>query len=711
MFISSYEKLRLKLIDEATITSLVQLEYSGFDGATVPICTFTLQNCFNQSFKGGYVRLSDFRGAEQQDPKTLEAIKNPACGWFFRATACDFKKIPGTPISFWVSNQVLSCLEQIPTLDKFGWTRKGMATGNNDDFVRIWYEIDWQSIGFGYSRQSAQKSKKRYFPYANGGEYKKWYGNESEVVNWENDGYRLQTEKHETGRIRAVNLNLDFIFLSGVTWTSITSSLQSYRLLTVGHLFSSAANSYFLKDKSTLKPVISFLNTKVAELFAKALNPTLNANPGDVGRLPFKFAGIDAIKIVSCADEAINVTKSDWDNFETSWDFRDFPLLRGEQGRGDREQGIGNREQPDPSPLAPRPSSLTPPLKANTLEASWHNWAAHLRENIATMQRLETENNRLWIEAYGLQDELTPDVPEDEITLARPDRRKDMAAFLSYAVGCMMGRYALDAPGLILADAGSTLEDYEKKIREQGTGDREQGLGVREEGRGTRDEGSSPRPFPLSPHPSFPPDADGLIPVLDGEWFDDDIVARAREFLRVTFGEATLDANIRFIEDSLGKDLRSYFAAQFYKDHLQTYKKRPIYWLFRSPKGGFQCLMYLHRYHKDTANRVLSRYLREYISKLESRIAQLDDELTHEEVSREEMTRKGLSARDKARFSKERDALRRTLRECQDWEHDVLMPLAQRRIELDLDDGVKVNYLKLGPALATIQGLGEREEG
>lgn len=369
----------------------------------------------------------------------------------------------------------------------------------------------------------------------------------------------------------------------------------------------------------------------------------------------------------------VKISSTDWDNFETSWDFQDLPLLRGGQGLGVRDEGQGT----SPTPLSPHPSSLPPlsprssSLKGETLEASWENWATHLRENIATMQRLETENNRLWIAAYGLQDELTPEVPEDEITLARPDRRKDMAAFLSYAVGCMLGRYALGTPGLILADAGATLADYWKKVN--------------------TDAGSGDRPFQ--------PDADGLIPILDGEWFDDDIVGRTREFLRVTFGEAALAQNIAFIEQSLGKDLRSYFATQFYKDHLQTYKKRPIYWLFRSPRGGFQCLMYLHRYTKDTANVVLNRYLREYIGRLEARIAQLDLDLTHE----------GTPARDKARMLKERDQLRRTLRECQDWERDVLLPLAQRRIQLDLDDGVKVNYLKLGPALAPIAGLEARE--
>ncbi len=291
------------------------------------------------------------------------------------------------------------------------------------------------------------------------------------------------------------------------------------------------------------------------------------------------------------------------------------------------------------------------------------------RDNIARMQQLETENNRLWIEAYGLQDELTPEVPEEEITLARPDRRKDIAGFLSHAVGCMMGRYSLDKPGLILADAGDTLEGYLARV-----------------GR------------PLD-ELSFVPDEDAIIPVLSGEWFEDDIVARTRNFLRVTFGDSTLDENLRFIEESLGKDLRKYFATDFYKDHLQTHKKRPIYWMFQSPKKGFQCLVYLHRYTRDTANRVLNRYLREYISKMHYRLEHLEHLLASESTS----------PHDKARYRKEADALGKTIRECEEYEREVLLPLAQERIELDLDDGVKVNYLKLGPALAPIPGLAAKE--
>jgi hypothetical protein len=369
------------------------------------------------------------------------------------------------------------------------------------------------------------------------------------------------------------------------------------------------------------------------------LNPTLNFQVGNVASIPHpKLSNGQSDRVHDNSLAAIALARADWDNFETSWDFIDVPILR---------QG----------------------LKGLTLSQSHENWVSYCNLNITRMQDFEKENNRSWIAAYGLQYEMTPEVPEDEITLARPDRRKDMAAFLSYAVGCMMGRYSLEAPGLILANTGDNLEHYLAKVG-----------------------------HPLD-QITFVPGDDGIIPVLDGEWFEDDIVARTRDFLRTTFGEATIEENLRFIEESLGKDLRKYFLTDFYKDHIQTYKKRPIYWLFQSPNKGFSALIYLHRHTRDTINVLLNSYLRDYLHKLRSRI----DHLEHVQAT-------GENAREKTAARKESDALKKTLRECEEYERDILLPLAQQRIELDLDDGVKVNYLKFGKALATIPGLAAKDE-
>jgi hypothetical protein len=385
--------------------------------------------------------------------------------------------------------------------------------------------------------------------------------------------------------------------------------------------------------------LLGLLNSKLTALFLKSLNPTLNFQVGDLKRIP--ILNLDSVRerCETIVRSAVQLTEADWDNFETSWDFRQLPLHRA---------GI----------------------RAATLTSTWEAWRDQCNVAIRRMQELETENNRLFIEAYGLAGELTPEVPEEQITLARADARKDIAALLSYAVGCMTGRYSLDRPGLILANAGESVPEYLEKV----------GL--------TQDQ------------LTFAPDEDGIIPVLDGEWFEDDIVARAREFLRATFGEATLRENIRFIEESLGRELRSYFLADFYKDHLQTYKKRPIYWMLQSPRKGFSVLIYLHRYTRDTMNIVLNRYLREFQVRLRSRMAHLA----------EVQASSAISTRDKTAARKEFDKLTKTLHDCEEWERQVVLPLAQARIELDLDDGVKVNYLKLGEALAPIPGLAAAED-
>jgi hypothetical protein len=516
--------------------------------------------------------------------------------------------------------------------------RQGLATGDNEQFLRDWWEPSISRVGFGQSSlELAMQSGKRWFPCNKGGAFRKWYGNYEFVVDWENDGKRIRNFFDECGRLRSRPQNIDYSFKEGMTWSTVTISRLSMRLSPPGQMFETKGSVCFFDSRSQLEYGLAFTNTAVVEKLLLAFSPTADYHEGPLGKLPFIVANADRISEI--VHMAISIAQADWDNFETSWDFRNMPLL-------------------------------VAGTKGASLAANWEEWREQCFIAIHRMQELETENNRLFIDAYGLQEELTPEVPKDQITLARPDRRKDIAAFLSYAVGCMMGRYSLDTPGLILANAGDTLEQYLAIVGK-----------------------------PLE-QLTFLPEEDGIIPVLDGEWFEDDIVARTREFLRFTFGEATLEANVHFIEESLGKDLRKYFLNDFYKDHLQTYKKRPIYWLFQSPKKGFNALVYLHRYTKDTPNRVLSSYLRDFLQKLRSRLEHLDHLMASEATSARELT--------KAR--KESDQLKKTLRECEEYERETLLPLAQQRIELDLDDGVKVNYLKLGEALATITGLATKEE-
>jgi type II restriction/modification system DNA methylase subunit YeeA len=640
MFILSYEKLREYLISNATITTLVQLEYSGFGGATVPICTFTLKNRRTADYRGGYVRLTDFRGSENQGPRTLEAIDNPNCGWFFRASTDDFKKIPGYPIAYWVSEGVRRTFAHGKTISEVAPVKQGLATSDNARFLRLWHEVRFFNINFNAKElKDTQGYVHKWYPLNKGGGYRRWYGNHENVINWQNNGEELWAFTATLNQGANVRLkSREYYFKDSASWGSITSAATSARYYPSGFIFDCAGPSIFKGDELGVLFFLGLLNSRVSDVFVALMNPTLNFTVKDANSFPLPLK-ICVPEVEMSVNQLVELARTDWDNFETSWHFRDQPLLR-------------------------------PGVKGLALQASWRNWEIKCSDAIRRMQELETENNRLFIAAYGLEGELHPEVPEEQITLARADQNNDMPDFLSFATGCMMGRYSLDHPGLILANAGDTLEQYVAKV------------------------GKS------SDDLSFQPDPDGIIPVLDGEWFEDDIVARTREFLAVTFPESSVGENLRFIEESLGKDIRKYFCSEFYKDHLQTYKKRPIYWLVQSPKKGFACLIYLHRYTKDTLNLVLNNYFRPYLQKLEAHLAQLGlDQLNDD-----------LPTRERTAARKDAEKITKVLKECQAWEQDALLPLAQQRIELDLDDGVKVNYLKLQDVLAPIPGLAAKED-
>ena len=649
MFISSYEKLRQVLIEKKTITSLIQLEYSGFDGATVPICTFTIENAKKPQFKGSYVRLSDFKGSENQAPKTLEAIKNPECGWFYRVSADEFQKIPGRPIAYWVSERNLEVFSTSKPLFKIADFVCGMTTGDNNQFLRIWFEISDTKFGKNIkSRSESIQSGKKWFPYNKGGEFRKWFGNCEYLINWENDGQDVIDNGRAFPRARHL------YFRKGITWTFISSSKFGVRYSDDGALFDMSGCSAFPHTPTDIYVMVAFLCTKIVFNYLKLLNPTLNFQVGNVGSLPWISSNNPSdIEIINqISRRGIFITRQDWDSYETSWDFTTLPLLDAK-------------------------------YRQDTLASTYSNLRTHWNEMTFEMQRLEEENNRIFIEAYGLEDELTPDVPLKEITLTcNPSYRygnnkseseleallltDTMKELISYAVGCMFGRYSLDKPGLILANQGETYSDY----------------------------------CNLVPDSSFPADEDNAIPVLDGDWFSDDIVSRFRKFFRVTFGEERYEENLRFVEAALGKDLRQYFLRDFYNDHVRRYKKRPIYWMFSSPDGSFNVLIYMHRYRPDTASIILSEYLREY----QVRLSAYMDNLRRKEANPD------LSKGEKVKALKELDKLRKTQDALTSYERDILFPLANQRLEIDLDDGVKVNYPKFGAALKKISGLEAKDE-
>ena len=644
MFISSYEKLRIFLLEQKTITSLIQLEYSGFDGATVPICTFTIENKHRPDFRGGYVRLSDFRGAKNQAPKTLEAIQNPNCGWFYRASANDFEKIPGSPIAYWASEASTLCFSDGTPLKEHFKPVQGLITGDMERFARVWHEVSQNKfLPDCLNADVAASSKCKWFPYNKGGLYRKWYGNNDFTVNWELDGRDLKNFKDASGKLLSRPQNESTYFRAGLTWTAISSSFFAVRYSPSGYISSNAGMMMFADEENDLPWLLGLTNSSVVTHLMSCMSETMNFDQGIIARLPILEIERDG----RVQGDLVLLARSDWDAYETSWDFTTLPLLSSDHRGGNM---------------------------AETYAKLRSHWQSMTDE----MQRLEEENNKIFIDAYGLQDELTPEVPIDEITLTcnphyryggnlTDEEREErllsdtVAEFLSYAVGCMFGRYSLDAPGIILANQGETLADYLARI----------------------------------PEPSFMPDKDNVIPVLDADWFPDDITERFRLFLRTTFGEAHFRENLRYIEDALGKDIRKYFTKDFYADHLKRYKKRPIYWMFSSPKGSFNALIYMHRYQSDTISVLLNDYLREFISKLEGERGRLE-KLSDDPSANPGQSTKAL--KDMAVIAKQID-------ELNEWERDVVFPLAQAKIEIDLDDGVKANYPKFGDALKKIVGV------
>jgi type II restriction/modification system DNA methylase subunit YeeA len=660
MFISSYQKLRENIIDQHFINNLIQLEYSGFDGATVPICTFTLRNQSIDNAKGSYIRLSDFKGSENQAPRTLEAIQNPNCGWFYTAYQNDFEKIPGSPIGYWVSSKIFEIIKNSGRLKDVGEARMGLATGNNNRFVRMWYECELSNIGFGKkNRIDAKNSGCKWFPYSKGGQFRKWYGNNDYVVDWSKDGYEIQNTLHPSGnRIWAHNFNLNYIFRSSITFALITSGNLSVRYNPEGFLFDGTGTCAYFDSPEIQIVALGLLNTIFIRDFSKVLNPTLAFQAGDFNNIPYR-ENLKRKDFSLNVDTLIRLSKSDWDSRETSWDFQQNELIN---------------------------------QQTKSLKFAFDSYKKEWSDKFYELHRNEVELNRQFIEIYGLQDELTPDVPLEEITILQEEGKivdgqleiqtaPVMLQLISYAVGCMFGRYSLDKPGLILANQGDTLQDYNRIV-----GDFKSPLG---------DLGVL-----TPPSGGWGIDEDNIIPVLDGEWFTDDIVGRFREFLKVAFSADQLNENVGFIEDNIpAKDIRKYFVKDFYNDHIKRYKKRPIYWMFSSPKGHFKALIYMHRYQPDTCSVLLNDYLQPFISKLESA------KQTQTMLS----LREDLSPRDKVAASKEIDTLQKMIDDCKTYER-TLFTLATQKISMDLDDGVKVNYQKFKEVLVPIKGLEKEEE-
>lgn len=567
------------------------------------------------------------------------AIETKCSRYLFHAATDQFPQISGSPISYWMSENAYEAFANGTALSEYSKGSTGLQTSDSDRFLRLAPEVNANSVG------------QRWRPFAKGGGYRRWFGNVEHVVDWGSDGDEIKTyvaDKYPylKGNYALVVKNEGTYFLEGLLTSRVTTGPLSFRTKGRQEIYADACTAIFPPEPNRF---LALLNSKILTL-VRSLNPTMNFQASDIEKFP--VIDVADERIDRNAVNAVALARSDWNSYETSRDFTTLPLL-------------------------------SPDHRAGTLEGTYVRLRAHWQGMTDEMRRLEEENNRIFIDAYGLQDELAPEVPIEEITLTcnpafrygggktkaeletllRADTVREL---LSYAVGCMFGRYSLDAPGLILANQGEGIEEHLAKV----------------------------------PQPTFPPDADNVIPMLDGEWFSDDITERFRKFLRVTFGEAHFQENLAFIEEALGKKLRSYFTRDFYAEHVRRYKKRPIYWLFSSPRGTFSALIYMHRYRPDTVSVVLNEYLREFRDKLEG----------HRRAQEALSISSEASPAQKTKALKEIETTARQIEEIDAWERDVLFPLATQKIEIDLDDGVKSNYPKFGAALKPIKGLNDADD-
>ncbi|PHS52813.1 MAG: SAM-dependent methyltransferase [Lutibacter sp.] len=653
MFLSSYEKLRGKLIRETFFDTLLHLgprTFPEIGGDIVQNSSFTFWNKELKG-KGSYLRLVDFEKSELKRMKTLEAIKNRDCGWFYTASQKDFNKISGSPIGYWLSNRMMKIFSESQTIKDIAEPRAGMQTGDNEKFLRVWNEVDFYKLGVGLSKEEANKSDYKWFPYNKGGAFKKWYGNREYVINWFNDGEDLREDKLyklSIGKCLPGNSkphNSQYYFRESITWSFVSGGTFGVRYSPKGSVFDITGSSVFPDTKQVIY-LCAFLNSILSFEMLKVLAPTIKTSSGDIKRLPIILNDENKMESVTqLSNIIIELVKLEDNSREFNWDFMQNELIR---------------------------------IKGQVLEETFDLYKQYWKNKFFQLHKNEEELNRQFIDIYGLHEELTPDVPLEDITILKEetdivnnqlvfDAKEVFAQFMSYAVGCMFGRYSLDKEGLILANRGEALENYLSKVAK------------------------------LENEVAFLPDNDNIIPLLDDEWFEDDIVNRFNEFLKATFGKANFEKNLAFVEECLGKDVRKYFVNDFYTDHIKRYKKRPIYWMFSSPKGSFNVLIYMHRYTQDTLNQILNGYLKEYREKLNTHIEHLD----HIIVS-------GTSA-EQTKASKEKDKLKLVINELLEYERDVLYPLATERVPIDLDDGVLVNYNKFGTAIKKVAGLNDKK--
>lgn len=646
MFLASYERLREWLLETATIVTMAHLGGRAFDsisGEVVSATAFVMEKIAKPDYQGAYLRLVGGKSEAEKKGALLESIQNRDCGWTYAAKPDDFKKIPGSPVAYWIGVSFAKTFDQ-PKLDEIITTEGQNKTANNDKYVRMWWEVSRQKIG----------QNKTWITYAKGGEYRKWFGNIQHVVDWSKEA-RAHYRKDSSCRI----VEESFWYKEGLTWTDITSGGASFRCLPEGGTFDMSGPTAFFESRDEIYRTLPLLNSSYTAYLLPIINPTLHAQLRDIKSIPQLNKARYNDRCIFIGKECSKITKHDWDEHEGSLDFKENSLV----------EKISFE---------------------NNAKEIYRNIRDEWRRKVDEIRHLEEENNSLFAKVYNLQDELKIEVPLEDVTLTcnpyyryggnRPEEELEnllqcdtLKALVSYAIGSMMGRYSPDKPGLILASQGETVRDYLAQI----------------------------------PEPNFTPDSNAIIPLTDQEWFPDDATNRFRDFVRTVWGEEHLQDNLHFVAESLClhainpkkgeaplETIRRYLSTQFYKDHLRTYKKRPIYWLFSSGKQkAFECLIYLHRYNESTLAEMRTDYVIPLTEKLAGYVEKLEQD---KEVS--------ASAAEAKRIEKELSKLYKQQAELNAFD-EKLRHYADQRISLDLDDGVKVNYGKFGDLLAEVKAV------
>lgn len=632
MYLSTYKSFREIILSRFYIENIVKLEYNSFESACVPVCAFISKNIKISNHKGFLIDLQDFKGVENQPIYFLES-KKPNCNYKHKFDLEDVSKIPENIFALSLSERALKALQEGKTIGKYADPRQGLKTGDNDKFLRRWFEVSFSKMGSEFNPDNF--FNKKWFPIQKGGRLRRWFGNNEFVINWEHDGHEIKNFFNENGKLRSRPQNLSYAFRKGLTWSTLTVADFSMRLSPQGFMSESAGSICYPKDEKTIFYLLGYFCSNAFKSIIRSMSPVLSYSEGAIDRSPIIFERENEVN--NLANEAIVISKNDWDRKETSWDF------------------LGLLWYFD--------------KKLKNCESFFKAFIELCQTEFEKLSEIENNINDIFDDIFEQKTNFQSDRYGQQPNIEVPDFNQMAIRLVSYAIGCMMGRYSLDEPGLIYAHAGNV-------------------------------------DFDPSRYPSFPVDEDGILPLTDQDWFKDDATNRFREFLVAVWGEVALQQNLEFVAESLTLSsfkakkgetsldtMRRYLSNQFYKDHLQTYKKRPIYWLFSSGKQkAFECLVYLHRYNESTLARMRTEYVTPLLGKYSAYADQLNQQL------------QDASSSESTRIKKEQQTLEKKQAELRQFD-DKLKHYADMRIKLDLDDGVKVNYGKFGDLLAEVKAV------